>query len=211
MPALGLDGDDPVTGRVRRRRRRWPVAAAAALVLAGGAGGGLWYVASRDDAGAAGSAGGPTVSLERQAVKDYDPASDGGDGHENPNDVKNVYDGIPSNAWYTESYFTPAFGGYKPGVGLIVRLKEPARATQLEVVSPTPGATFQVLGPDEGSGRPVYASGTFTAGQQHVPLRVEQPTAVYVLWITKLVPRSDDPGRYWAGVGEVSLRGPANP
>jgi hypothetical protein len=117
---------------------------------------------------------------------------------------------VPTTAWYTERYQTSDFGGIKDGVGLVIRTARLARATELVVVSPTPGARFRVLGPGQGLNRPVYAEGTFTGGQQVVPLRVSEPSDVYVLWITRLVP-ADTPNRFWAGVGEVSLRAAANP
>jgi hypothetical protein len=41
-----------------------------------------------------------------------------------------------------------------------------------------------------------------------VPLTRAAPAEAYVLWITSLVP--DDTGRFWAGVGQVELRGVPN-
>jgi eukaryotic-like serine/threonine-protein kinase len=204
--------DEPTTGRVRRRRR-WPAVAGVLVVVAAGAAGAIWWASGRGGSTTSGLAPREaTVALPMQAVRDDDPTADGGDGSENPNAVQMAYDGVPSTAWTTETYFTPEFGGYKRGVGLVIRLKRPARATELDVASPTKGATFEVLGPAEGSApRPVYGRGTFTGSPQRVRLDVPSPTDVYVLWITRLVPKPDDSSRYWAAVGEVSLRGPANP
>jgi hypothetical protein len=145
--------------------------------------------------------------LAFSAVRDYDPQ--GADQTERPDLVTAAYDGDPETAWYTENYdITPEFGGLKDGVGLVMRLAAPAVATEMVVSSPTPGARFQVLGPDRGGEREVLAEGEFTGARQVVPLARTQPAEAYVLWITMLVP--DGQNRYWAGVGEVQLRGVPN-
>ena len=74
--------------------------------------------------------------------------------------------------------------------------------------SPTPGARFQVLGPGSGIQRQVLATGTLAGGRQVVQLSRAAASGTYVLWFTSLVP--DDKGGYWAGVGEVRLRGVPN-
>ncbi|HSJ73152.1 MAG TPA: hypothetical protein VK904_02450, partial [Miltoncostaeaceae bacterium] len=141
------------------------------------------------------------------AVRDYDPQ--GADQSERSDLVTAAYDGDPETAWYTENYeVTPEFGGLKDGVGLVMRLAAPAVATELVVSSPTPGARFQVLGPDRGGEREVLAEGELRGGRQVVPLAEARPAQAYVFWITMLVP--DGQGRYWAGVGEVQLRGVPN-
>jgi eukaryotic-like serine/threonine-protein kinase len=208
MPALPGPHDDD-TARVRRRRRRWPWLAAAGVVLAAAAAGAALWAGGVIGGGGSGSSGsGPTRSLALAAVRDYDPPP--GDGSENQDLVPNAYDANPDSAWYTERYQTADFGGLKPGVGLVIRLRRSARASELDVTSPTPGVGFSVLGGGQGTDRPVYARGTLTGGRQRIRLSVSAPSDVYVLWLTRLVP-SDTPDRYWAGVGEVSLRGPANP
>ena len=74
--------------------------------------------------------------------------------------------------------------------------------------SPTPGATFDVLGQAGASGvRPVLASGTTSGGEQTVALQGAGGDEV-VLWFTGLT--EDDSGRFWAGVGQVELRGTSN-
>ena len=90
----------------------------------------------------------PTRALALGAVRDYDPPP--GDGSENHDLVPNAYDANPDSAWYTERYQSADFGGIKKGVGLTIRLLRPARATELDLTSPTPGARFSVLGPGQG-------------------------------------------------------------
>ncbi len=93
-------------------------------------------------------------------------------------------------------------------MGLVLRLTAPAVATEMVVTTPTPGAGFQVLGPLNGGTREVLATGTLTGRDQVIPLATAAPSQVYVLWITSLVP--DGEGGYWAGVGQVELRGAPN-
>lgn len=190
----------PRGGR-RARALRWAagLAAIAAIVIAAAV---LWWPGS--DAGAPAS---DAVPLEFAAVRDYDPQ--GADQSERPDLRGAAIDGDPETAWYTENYeVTSRFGGLKDGAGLIMRLTAPAVATEMVVTSPTPGARFQVLGPDQGGTREVLAQGTFTGPGQVVPLAAAAPSQAYVLWITDLV--DDGKGRYWAGVGEVELRGVPN-
>ena len=162
---------------------------------------------SGGDPPAAAAASGP---LRIAAVRDYDPQGDSGaESPENPEQRGLAVDGDPSTAWYTEKYRdTPAFGGLKTGVGLLLRLTGPAVATQLVVSSPTPGAGFQVLGPLVGGRRAVLGEGTFTGSEQVVALQRAAPAEAYVLWITSLV--DDGAGSFWAGVGQVELRGIPN-
>jgi hypothetical protein len=201
----GVEDDEGDTARRRRPRRRrvalWVLAVLAIVVAAGGA-----YVALEPgDAGAPPAPG--TVPLTLSAVRDYDPQ---GDGEEVPDLRGLAIDGDPETAWYTERYFvTPAFGGAdKTGVGLILRLTAPAVATEMVVSSPTPGAGFQVLGPLVDGRRRELASGTLEGADQVVPLSATEPAEAYVLWITSLVP--DGKGAYWAGIGQVELRGTPN-
>jgi hypothetical protein len=200
MPVLA--GDTARRRRPRHRRVVWlaslvalaAAAGIAAIVLLGPGVGGP------DPASAA-------APLTLAGVTDYDPLGD--DGRERPDLVPLATDGDPSTAWYTENYRdSPELGGLKEGVGLTLSLAAPAAATELVVSSPTPGARFQVLGPGSGTDRPTLAEGTLAGGEQVVPLASADPASEYVLWFTSLVP--DDRGGYWAGVGEVRLRGVPN-
>ena len=79
-------------------------------------------------------------------MRDLDPTEGGGDGTEGTQTRGLAIDGDDETAWYTERYEPPAtFGGLKDGVGLLLRTARPAVATEAVVLSPTPGATFQIL------------------------------------------------------------------
>jgi eukaryotic-like serine/threonine-protein kinase len=205
LPAGGparLEGDTARHPRRRRGRLLWGAVIAAAIAAAAIAA--FVLVGPPSDGGTAAS---DAVPLPFAAVRDYDPQ--GTDQSERPDLRGAAIDGDPSTAWYTENYeVTPRFGGLKDGAGLIMRLAAPAVATEMIVTSPTPGARFQVLGPDRGGQREVLAEGELSGPEQVVPLAEAAASEAYVLWITMLVP--DGQGRYWAGVGEVELRGVPN-
>lgn len=207
MPAIVVpdDADEDTAERPRPRRRRWLAAAAIALVVLLGAGalGGFLLWPSDETAPPEVAA----VPLTISAVRDYDPQ--GNDQAENPAERGYAVDADPATAWHTERYRdSPDFGTLKSGVGLVLRLTEPAVATEMVVTTPTPGAGYQVLGPLNGGNREVLASGTLTGANQVIPLKAAAASQVYVLWITSLV--DDGEGGYWAAIGQVQLRGVPN-
>lgn len=208
LPVIGAaaPADDDTHRHRRPRRRRRAVLVGLAVAAVGGAvsAGIVISDGSSDPPPPAAVAGPLTIA----AVRDYDPEGDSGaQSPENPDQRGLAVDGDPATAWYTEKYRgSPQFGGLKTGVGLILRLADPAVATALVVSSPTPGARFEVRGPLDGAGnRKVLGRGTFTEGTQTVRLARAAPAEAYVLWITSLV--DDGSGSYWAGVGQVELRG----
>jgi len=208
-PDTAVDTATARRPRPRRRRRR-VMALTAVMLLAvlalGGAG--IWM--SRDGSGGTDTPAQVDASeatdLTITAVRDFDPPADGGDGQENPDQRDLAVDGDPDTAWLTERYQdTPTFGGLKDGVGLLLRLDAPAVVTEAQILSPTPGVTFelQAVGPD--GTRPVLAEGTFDGSLQTVTAPGDAAAQNYVVWITGLVPAED--GGYQAGVSEVRLRG----
>lgn len=201
-PVAEDDGDTARRRRPGRRRLAWALAALV-LLLAGGA---AAYVLL-DPLAADGPGTAATVPFTFSAVRDYDPQ---GDGAENPDARGLAIDADPETAWYTEIYqATPEFGGLKEGVGLILRLTEPAVVSEMVVVSPTPGVRMQLLGELVGDQREVLAELTTDGGTQTVPLSPSGPSQSYLLWITSLA--DEGAGGFHAGVGQVELRGTPNP
>jgi hypothetical protein len=200
MPAL--EGDTERHRRPGRRRALWVGSLVALAAL-----GGIAAIVVLGPSGGGGAKPAPVAGpLTVATVRDYDPL---GDGHERPDLLPLATDGDPSTAWYTENYRdTPEFGNLKEGVGLTLALPAPAVATEMIIDSPTPGGRFQVLGPGSGIERQTLAQGTLAGGEQAVRLARAAPSGTYVLWFTSLAP--DDKGGYWAGVGEVRLRGVPN-
>ena len=61
--------------------------------------------------------------LAIKGIDDFDPTTDGGNGEENPAQVKLATDGSPTTAWQTVTYLNdPALGKLKPGVGIVLDL-----------------------------------------------------------------------------------------
>lgn len=209
MPAVpaAVDEDTGRASRPNRRRRRALLAALAVAIAAGATTGAVLLTDEGSRPPPAVVAAGP---LPIAAVRDYDPeGDDGAQSPENPDQRGLAVDRDPATAWYTEKYRgSPGFGGLKTGVGLILRLVGPAVASQMVVSSPTPGAGFEVLGPLVDGRRQVLATGTFAGGEQAITLARAAPAEAYVLWITSLV--DDGGGGFWAGVGQVEMRGVPN-
>lgn len=202
LPALG-DGDGAITGRAARPRRRRALAGlVVALVAAAAVAAGVILI---DRAGDGGAPAPEPVALTISAVRDYDPE---GDDAEMPGLRGLAIDGDPSTAWTTERYDSEDFGNLKGGVGLLLGLGEPAVPTEIEISSPTPGARFEVRGPDRGGTRAVLGRGVLGEGPRTVPLSGDAPVRAVLIWLTSLVP--DGSGRYWAGIGQVRVRGVPN-
>lgn len=210
--ASGAAGADTAAvgrrARPPRRRRRGRIAAVvvAILLVAAAAAGGLVLLGEQDSDGEGPPDDSAAIALRVEAVRDLDPPEGGGDGTENPDQRDLAVDGDPETAWFTERYQdTPAFGGLKDGVGLLLRLPVPARLTALDITSPTPGATFEVQAVGADGERPVVATGTFTGEAQVVPIQTERAAQSWIVWITGLVDTGD--GRFHAGIAEVGLTG----
>jgi eukaryotic-like serine/threonine-protein kinase len=207
-PGTGIDTATARRPMRRRRGRALALATAILLVAVALGGAGIWI--ARDGMGGADTPAeadpADATELTITAVRDFDPPSEGGDGQENPGQRDLAIDGDPETAWLTERYQdTPTFGGLKDGVGLLLRLDAPAVVTEARILSPTPGATFELQAVGSGGTRPTLAEGTFDGTLQTVTATQEAAAQSYVVWITGLAPAPD--GGYQAGIADVTLRG----
>jgi len=194
-----------------RSERRWLVPAALLIVVAGAltlAG----LLVGRTDAGreiidrareAVGAA--PAAPLSPVDPADppsppriadalaFDPQGIGPPG-ENDDLVPLAIDGDPTTAWRTEGYESRAFSGIKDGVGLVVRLAQPALVSRVVVESPTAdwSVTVHLATTTEVEGWAIDDWGPARAGATgiqpgRVALEVEPSEAAAVLvWITDL-------------------------
>lgn len=148
-------------------------------------------------------AGGQRLDLVAAGVRvtAFDPAP--GDGRENNGAVPNVVDGDATTAWATERYDSPAFGGLKQGVGLLVDLGQPTAVEQVEV-GLRPGGDVELraadaLGPDAAA-FPVVASVT-DSGPVARLVPAQPVTARYFLvWFTGL---PADGSRFQGSINEL--------
>jgi serine/threonine-protein kinase len=177
----------PSTGVARRSRRRTPLLAAvlgagvvAAVVIA------LVLTANGGSPqGSAGLSGSGAVSL--RGVTGYDPDGTGPPGEHNAA-APLATDGNEATFWATETYDSPAFGGLKSGVGLVLDAGGPVKLGSLTVTTDTPGYTAKILSGDSESGPFADDSSAETVGAS-TTFDLNGATArYYVVWITALPP-----------------------
>jgi hypothetical protein len=191
--------------------RSWMLVPLLLLVAAAAAVGAFFLVQSlvdnRDSEGA--TARGPAV-IPIESATDHDPL---GDGSENGDATPLAIDGDRQTSWTTEGYEQPNLGGLKPGVGLILALREPTEVAGLRLQTNVSGWRFELRGGDDAEtlteAAPLQdAEGetTFTASGN---LRIELDPVTYqyfLIWITEVSPASD--GKYRGDVAEVALLAP---
>ncbi|HUR75839.1 MAG TPA: protein kinase family protein [Sporichthya sp.] len=154
----------------------------------------------------------PLVALKVVAAEDFDPPPQGNNS-ENPNQVRLAIDGRPGTAWHTVAYNSVAFGGLKPGVGLVLDLGGPETVRQVKLRLPDEGANVEIRTavvtatqpPDALSSYPVSASVTGAGREETLRFAFAAKTRFVLIWITGLPP---GPGpTYRGGISEVTVSG----
>jgi tRNA A-37 threonylcarbamoyl transferase component Bud32 len=175
-------------------RRRGPARLFVALLLIGALGGAGFFgaraVLERDDE-SGGTPGGGAAPFIIVSGDDFDPPP--GDGDENGDQVRAVFDDNPGNAWETQTYQAPSeqFGGIKDGVGFYVELDAPHDLSSIAVATQEtawsaeiyaadqPGDTLADWGPSRGS---VSDAGT----DETIDLSDDTRGRYVLLWLTRL-------------------------
>lgn len=89
---------------------------------------------------------------------DFDPVADGGSGNENSDQAHFAADGDPSTVWHTLTYLNnPAFGGLKPGAGMVFDLGQEVLVANVTVMLDNQPNALQLMVPieaDPGADRP---------------------------------------------------------
>ncbi len=181
-------------------------ATAAALLIAG-----LTGKRTHGGGGAATPSGTPIRLASAQA---FDPEGSP-PGEENNSEAPLAINGDPADGWSTEHYdATPVIEDSvgKPGVGLIVSAAQPAVARTMTILSPVGGWTADVYGSAAASppgalsgwGQPIGHVAD-AATSQTVELSATAPYRHFLIWITKLAPSADSPGRFSVEIDEVKL------
>jgi serine/threonine-protein kinase len=181
-PRPVLHGSAP--RRVRTRRPRWPLYLLLGLLAAAAIVAGVFTLGGTGSIRTNGSPAAPSgVVIGLSGVSGYDPQGTGG---EHDGDAPKATDGNPSTFWHTEHYGSPAFGGLKNGVGLVLDGGRPAKLARMTVTSDTPGFTAMIEAGDSPSG-PFTPDSTTTAVNGSTTFTLEGRTArYYVVWITNL-------------------------
>jgi len=135
----------------------------------------------------------PAPSAGTQAVGTGTPTSfvPDGDGTENDGELPNLVDGDDNTSWHTDRYNTPALGGLKPGVGVVLPLDASTTLSSLTVTSPTSGWKLSVYVADRpGQSLDDWGKAVATAsptGDVRLDLHGAEGAAV-LLWITNVGP-----------------------
>jgi putative peptidoglycan lipid II flippase len=146
------------------------------------------------------------------AAQDFDPPPQG-NGSENPNQTRLALDGRQGTAWRTVAYNSPAFGGLKPGVGLILDLGSTQTVRQVKLRLPDEGANLQVRtavgaankAPDSLAAYAVVATANGAGKEETLRFPDAVNTRFVLIWITQLPP---GPGpTYRGGISEVTVSG----
>jgi len=202
----------PPPKRKLSTRARWSWTAIVALLLVAGAALlAVQLISSGIGGGGANEGKGSPVAIS--SATDYDPQ---GDGEEVGSKVELAADGDPTGtAWESEHYDSETFEGTKtgpdPGVGVYVTTASSATPTRMIVRSPTPGWDAEVFaasaGPPSdlsGWGEPVGVV-TEASTTQEIDLTVTQPSAYFLLWLTKASEARDQAGRYQVEISDIKL------
>ena len=141
--------------------------------------------------------GGAPVTASLSAVGNYDPQ---GNPDSHGNTASAATDGNPSTDWYTQHYFSPAFGGLKSGLGLVVDAHRAVKLGSITVNTPTPGFIAQIKAGPSAQGPFADDSASQTVSSM-TTFHLNGATArYYVIWITRL------PGGGKAEISEVTSR-----
>ena len=134
--------------------------------------------------GGAGPGPGGSADVTLRGVTAYDPPP--GDGKEHDAQAGLATDGNPSTFWSTETYMTPAFGGLKDGVGLVLDAGSAVALHTLTVSTDTPGYTAIVRAGDAPGGPFGDDSQSQTVAAETTFALDGRTARYYVLWITNL-------------------------
>jgi len=167
----------------RARRSRRPLVYVALAVLVGGAALVAALLLSGGGGKGGSAAGGTPVRL--RGVTSYDPV--GQEQQYYGLTAANATDGDPTTTWRTESYATPAFGGLKDGVGLVLS-SGTATLRSLTVVTPTPGFTARIEVGSSQDGPFAVDSATRTVGARTTFSLTGKSGSYWVVWLTQLAP-----------------------
>ncbi|MFZ0529548.1 MAG: serine/threonine protein kinase, partial [Propionicimonas sp.] len=161
------------------------------------------------------SAASPGV-LAIAKVDDFDPVADGGSGAENPKQAKRAIDGDPETAWTTERYRKlAAFGGLKPGVGLVLDLGASHTLSSVALEVTGAGTALELRVPAEADdSAPMKSQAQWTAvagvadaaGKVTLDLTGPAPRTRYLLvYLTSLPPVGN--GFFRGGITGVEVTG----
>ena len=147
----------------------------------------------------------PGAAIAPVSVRAFDPQ---GDKEENANEVTLAYNGDPTDAWHTTTYYnSPSFGNLKSGVGLLVDLGQPVAIDRLVLAFAEPGASVELRAADalgaDANAFPVVAAATDVKVPVTLKPRAGTTARYWLIWVTRLVPNGDD--KFSAAIAEFGF------
>lgn len=148
---------------------------------------------------------------------DFDPRADGGENDENTSQAMLAIDGDPSTSWNTLTYYgSSAFGGLKPGAGLVFDLGTPGEVHNVTLMLANQPNGIELRIPAEEDQRSAEQAPQQSVSQWEVvaskPLAGQEvvlapESAVTTRWVlvyfTNLPPIAD--GQYRSGIAEAYI------
>ncbi|ORB62388.1 protein kinase family protein [Mycolicibacterium tusciae] len=151
------------------------------------------------------------ISVTPASVAVFSP--DGSPDH--PESAGLAIDGKPDTAWSTDRYYDPdPFPKFKPGVGLLVRLRDPVRISAVTVDLNSVGTVVEVRGSETGEPKGLAETTELTPptpmqpGQNRISIAGTRPTSHLVVWISKL---GSADGQNRAAISEIGVHGTPPP
>ena len=156
-----------------------------------------------------GVAPGDRVALASAGVFSPDGSPD------SPQDAGLAIDGKPDTSWSTDRYYdADPFPKFKPGVGLLVSLREPAPVNAVTVEQNSAGSLIQVRAAENPDPKSLADTIELTPptpvqpGTTRIPVTDSRPVSRVVVWITKL---GSADGQNRAAITEIGVHAASAP
>ncbi|MGE2722503.1 protein kinase family protein [Mycolicibacterium celeriflavum] len=134
---------------------------------------------------------------------------------DSPGDAGLAIDAKLDTAWSTDRYYdADPFPKFKPGVGLLIALREPATISAVTVDQNSAGSLIQVRGTENPDPKGLADTVELTPptpvepGVTRIPLTDPRPVSRVVVWITKL---GSADGQNRAAIAEIGVHAAAAP
>ncbi|ULE34563.1 protein kinase family protein [Mycobacterium sp. IDR2000157661] len=134
---------------------------------------------------------------------------------DSPNDAGLAIDGKPDTAWATDRYYdADPFPKFKPGVGLVVSLREATSVNAVTVEQNSTGSMVQVRGSEGPDPKTLADTVELTPpipvepGTTRIPVSDARPMSRVVVWITKL---GSSDGQNRAAIAEIGVHAASAP
>jgi putative peptidoglycan lipid II flippase len=156
-----------------------------------------------------GVAPGDRVALAAAGVFSPDGSPD------SPGDAGLAIDGKPDTSWSTDRYYdADPFPKFKPGVGLLVSLREPTPINAVTVEQASAGTIIQIRATENPEPKTLADTVELTPptpvqpGSTRIPVTDSRPVSRVVVWITKL---GSTDGQNQAAISEIGVHAASAP